>query len=75
MTVPGKQGLVGVCNGCIVTRGDLETIKLQPAGVVLNQPGGVLGSGTVQRKFKFSVVQGHASDQILNSHPTPCLCV
>ena len=53
MTVPGKQGLVGVCNGCVVTRGDLETIKLQPAGVVLNQPGGVLGSGTVQRKFRF----------------------
>ena len=57
MTVPAKQGLVRVCNGCIVTRGDLETIKLQLAGVVLNMPGGVLGSGTVQSKFKFSVVQ------------------
>ena len=55
MTVPAKQGLVRVCNGCIVTRGDLETIKLQLAGVVLNMPGGVLGSGTVQRKCKFSV--------------------
>ena len=26
-----KQGLVGVRNGCIVTWGELETIRLQPA--------------------------------------------
>ena len=56
MTVPAKQGLVRVCNGCIVTRGDLETIKLQLAGVVLNMAVGVLGSGMLQRKSKFSVI-------------------
>ena len=54
-----KQGLVGVQNGCIVTRGDLETIRLQLAGVVLSMAGSVLGPGTVQRKFRFSVVQRH----------------
>ena len=40
-------------------KGDLETIRLQLAGVVLSMAGSVLGSGTVQRKFKFSVVQRH----------------
>ena len=37
----------------------LETIRLKLTGVVLSVAGTVLGSGTVQRKFKFSVVQRH----------------
>ena len=65
-----KSGLVGVQNGCIVTRGDLETIRLQLEGV-LKMAGGVLGSGTVQRKFRF--VQRHVLDQILSGRPTPIL--
>ena len=40
-------------------KGDLETIRLQLAGVVLNMAGGVLASDVVQRKFRFSVVQRH----------------
>lgn len=52
-----KSRLVGVQNGCIGTRGDFETVRLQLAGVVLNTVGGVLGSGTIQRKLKISVVQ------------------
>ena len=43
-----KQGLVGVRNGCIVTRGNLETIRLQLAGVVLNAL--VVSLGLVQFK-------------------------
>lgn len=50
--------LVGVRNGCIVTRGDLEATRLQQAG-------GVLGPGTVQRNFKFPVGQG----RVLTSDP------
>ena len=49
--------MVGVWNGCIVTREDLETIRLQLAEFALNKANGVLGSGTVQRKFKFLVEQ------------------
>lgn len=41
----------------MVTKGHLETKGLQLAGVVLNMAGGVLGADTVQRKFRFSVVQ------------------
>ena len=48
---------MGVPNGCIVTRGELETIRFQLTGVVLNTAGGVLESGIAQRKFRFSVVQ------------------
>ena len=51
-----KQGLVGVRNGCIVTRGDLENIRLLLVGIVLSTAGGVLGSATVQGKLMFSVV-------------------
>lgn len=40
-----------------VTRRDPETIRLQLAGIVLSTPGGGLGSGIGQRKFKFPVVQ------------------
>ena len=29
-----KQGLIGIQNGCIVVRGDLENIRLQLAGLV-----------------------------------------
>ena len=52
-----KRGLVGVPNGCTVTRRDPETIRLQLAGIVLSTTGAVLGSGIAQRKFKFPVVQ------------------
>ena len=38
-------------------KGDLETIRLQLAEFALNKANGVLGSGTVQRKFKFLVEQ------------------
>lgn len=48
---------MGVPNGCIVTRGELETIRFQLTGVVLNTAGDVLESGIAQRKFRFSVVQ------------------
>ena len=44
---------------------------LQLAGVVLNMAGGILRPGTVQGKFKFSVVQKHVRNQILNSRPIP----
>lgn len=47
---------MGVPNGCIVTRGELETIRFQLTGV-LNTAGDVLESGIAQRKFRFSVVQ------------------
>ena len=49
--------MVGVPNGCTVTRRDPETIRLQLAGIVLSNTGAVLGSGIAQRKFKFPVVQ------------------
>ena len=41
----------------MVPREDFAILRLQLASVVLNTAGGVLGSGTVQRKFKFSMVQ------------------
>ena len=49
--------MVGIQSGSIVASEDFETIRLQLSGVVLNMAAGVLGSGTVQSKFKFSVVQ------------------
>ena len=52
-----KQGLIGIQNGCIVVRGDLENIRVLLVGIVLSTAGGVLGSATVQRKLMFSVVQ------------------
>ena len=52
-------------------KGDLETIRLQLAGVVLSMAGSVLGPGTVQRKFRFSVVQRHVWDRILHGHRAP----
>ena len=51
-----KKELGGVRKASIVIRGDLETTRLQLAGV-LNTAGGVLERGAVQRKFRFSVVQ------------------
>ena len=43
MRVLAKRGLVGVWNGCIVTRGDLEASRLQLAAAVLSTAGGALG--------------------------------
>ena len=47
-----KQGLVGHVNGCIVTRGDLDTIRLQLAAAskntILRMVGGVLEFDIVQ---------------------------
>lgn len=37
----------------------LETLRLKLAGVVWSVAGSVLGSGTVESKFKFSVLQRH----------------
>lgn len=54
-----KSGLVGVQKGCGVTRGNVETIRLQLAGGVLQTVRVVLGSGTVQGKFRLLVVQQH----------------
>lgn len=54
-----KQGLVG---GLKLRHGynkDLETLKSQLESVVLNMVGGVLGFDTIQKKFMFSVEQGH----------------
>lgn len=39
--------------------GDFETIKVQLAGAPLKMAGRILEFHTVQRKFKFSVVQEH----------------
>lgn len=51
-------------------KGDLETIRLQLV-CCLSMAGSVLGSGTVQRKFKLSVVQRHVWDRILHGHRAP----
>ena len=48
--------LVRIKNGCMITTGDLETIRLKLAGV-LNMAGGALGSDTVQTKLNISVVE------------------
>ena len=46
--------------------GELETIRFQLTGVVLNTAGDVLESGIAQRKFRFSVLQACVWDQILS---------
>ena len=66
----GKDRLVCIWS-CMGGERGHETIRLQLTGVVLSMAGNVLGSGTVQRKFKFSVVQRHVWDQILHGHWAP----
>ena len=47
-----KQGLIGVQNCCIITRGDHETIRLQLAAAsrfVLRMVGGALETDTVHK--------------------------
>ena len=53
------SGLVGVQNGCIVTRGHVATIRLRSAGGARQTAGVVLGAGTVQRKFRLLVERPH----------------
>ena len=52
-----KEVLGGIQSGSIVAREDFKTIRLQLSRVILNMAASVLGSGKVQSKFKFSVVQ------------------
>ena len=60
-----KQGLAGAQNGCIVRRGDLETITLQLlADTVLRTAGGVLEFDTVQKIHVLS-----DAGACLKSHP------
>ena len=42
-----KQELVRVCNGCLVTRGNIETTSLQLVDVVPTMAVGGPGFGTV----------------------------
>lgn len=54
-----KQGLVGGLKLLHGYNKDLETLKSQLESVVLNMVGDVLGFDTIQKKFMFSVEQGH----------------
>lgn len=54
-----KQGLVGGLKLLHGYNKDLETLKSQLESVVLNMVGDILGFDTIQKKFMFSVEQGH----------------